>query len=423
MSEPIQSPKTNREWFDALKRIECPDSTPRTESPLVFDRGDLSRIWDTEGNEYIDFCAGFGALSLGHNSDVWKNTLQESVSNQRCLQGYGDVAPTTAKIELVQLLKNLSPPHLTHVSLSVTGGQAVETAIKTSQIVTGKAGVICFDHGYHGLDMGLLPYQNRNFFSEGLHQASSHTVFCDYNCDADRLATAFEELKNKGHSLAAILVEPILGRGGIVPAQPGFLEILREFASSHNALLIFDEVFTGCGRSGRMTFANHVPADLVCLGKALGGGMPISACLGTQDTLGAWQDSGGEARHTGTFFGHSFSCQHALETLKVISKPEFLSRTNSMFQICEEILADCGHFPINIRGAGMMIGIAGPESFGVHISEDLRNTLDDVRVFAIPSGTNGEVLSLSPALNVERDLFVKGCKRISQCIKSYFEMK
>jgi 4-aminobutyrate aminotransferase/(S)-3-amino-2-methylpropionate transaminase len=180
-------------------------------------------------------------------------------------------------------------------------------------------------------------------------------------------------------------------------------------------LLIFDEVFTGMGRIGSLTTAAEVLPDLSCFGKALGGGMPVSAVAGTLDAMSAWPESVGEAIHTGTFFGHPLSCAVAEATLSAVIEDGLCERSRSLGDWALHYLRTKLAGPVpqaQVRGKGLMIGIdLGPGARGIDIVEDLANQ----GVIVIPSGPNGRVVSITPALNIPEHLFQAGLDQVVAC--------
>jgi len=204
---------------------------------------------------------------------------------------------------------------------------------------------------------------------------------------------------------AALILEPIQGRSGVKPAPVAWLKAVQKIAAAAGALLIFDEVFTGIGRTGRLTFAGEVEADLVCFGKGLGGGFPISACVGRRAVMDAWPVSTGEALHTGTFFGHPLSCRIALATLQEIHSQGLAMRAallgRDALSYLQHELQDC--LPVkDVRGVGLMLAIEFHEKgHGAALMDKLRSR----GIIALCSGAFGESLSITPALTIEDDLF------------------
>jgi 4-aminobutyrate aminotransferase-like enzyme len=234
---------------------------------------------------------------------------------------------------------------------------------------------------------------------------------------------------NPAGAVGAILVEPMQGRGGIRIPQPEFMQGLREIATQHSLVLIADEIFTGFGRTGR-TFAvehSNVVPDLLCVGKALANGFPISACIGTPDVMNAWPDSDGEAIHTSTFLGNPLGCAMGVAALKEFSTKRLAQRAARLGEIwknrLEKALADHPNVA-EIRGAGLMIGIelvkdraslaAAPDLAGRAVTGCLQEGL-----LLLSGGGQRNVLTLTPPLTItERDL-EKAARILEGVLKSW----
>lgn len=408
----------NQTWIDRLKVVECQDSSfLAANPPLVFQSAGGSTVWDADDLPYIDLCAGFGVLALGHAHEVSRGVFKRhaALSGQAPLMhAMGDVYPSTKKIELMEALVGLLPEHLTKAALALTGGQAVELAVKTAILATKSTGFIVFQGAYHGLDLGLLPLVSREDFREPFAswQKRGNVVRLEYGCSAEALRAGIQQLKDAGVGFAGIIVEPVQGRAGVRIPPQGWLQLLKEQCVSENGLLIFDEIFTGLGRTGRVTFASEIKCDLLCLGKALGGGMPLSACVGTEKAMSAWPQNQGEAIHTGTFFGHPLSCEMALATLAYMKRENLFERSRV---VGEEVLAYLRdvfgpHEAVkDIRGEGLMMAIEFKEDgFGVRLMDALRSK----GVIALCSGEKGQCLSITPALTIDRPVLKEAIDRI-----------
>jgi acetylornithine/succinyldiaminopimelate/putrescine aminotransferase len=385
-----------------LKKHECPDSTFGSfDPPLVLDKALGSQIKTVSGNILIDLCAGFGVLALGHNHPRILSRLNrlETEDWPTVMHGMGDVYPSRAKVEFFELLKSILPEHLSLGSLALSGSQAIEIAIKSAILSSKKTGFLTVAGGYHGLDLGTLPLTaNLNFRApfEGYLRPTSVTIAP--GCDKGSISNAIRHLESIGAGFAGVVVEPIQGRAGVNPLDFEWIRQLGSMAKSHGGCLILDEVFCGLGRAGQMTFAEELDADITCLGKALGGGVPLSVCIGRESIMKAWPESQGEALHTGTFFGHPLGCELAIETLNAIVEMDLCKRSiylgSRIKSYCEDQLSAFG---ILIRGSGLMIGLDYQKSQrGVLVMDQLRKE----GVLALVSGARGECLSITPALNI-----------------------
>jgi acetylornithine/succinyldiaminopimelate/putrescine aminotransferase len=275
----------------------------------------------------------------------------------------------------------------------------VEAALKTAVLASGRSGILSFEGGYHGLGYGALLGQGiawfREPFSEQLARVTQRLPFPSSDEELEIFRTDLWKLD--ASEIGAVIVEPIQGRGGIVVPPNGFLKELRKWCDHCGAILIFDEIYTGFLRTGKM-FAcewEEVVPDLICLGKALAGGFPISVCIGKTEVMDAWPETHGEALHTSTFLGNPMGCAMALEAIRRYREPE----TVAMIHQASEFLAnalqslsdlDCTR---EIRGKGLMMGIE------INSSELAINAVKGLLqdgIFALPDGPDGDVIAFTP---------------------------
>ncbi len=415
---------TNEDWMQRLAKVECRDSSykPKT-SPLVFAKAKGSLVWDVEGKEYIDLCAGFGALPLGHNSSALMDVMKEHLGGLNPVEhAMGDVYPSNEKIRFLETLQKALPKIYTKGAVALSGGQCVEIALKTAMLATKKFGFIVFDDAYHGLDLGVLALTAREDFRGPFKPwiAGDHIVRVPYGAAEDNIISAIQELKAKCGGLAAIVAEPVQGRAGVSSAPKGWLQMLARVAHKFEGLLILDEVFTGFGRIGSITSADHVDADLLCFGKAIGGGFPISACFGKEDVMNAWPESPGEALHTGTFFGHPFAAAVGRRTIEMILSENLAARAQELGEktrgYLAERLAQVSDVEC-IRGQGLMTGIVlKTPGAGAKTMDDLRSQ----GLILLPSGSDARVISLTPALNIDETLWMKALDTLCSYLTKTF---
>ena len=408
----------NLDLINRLKAVECRDSTYRPlENPMVFAKAKGSLVWDADGKEYIDLCAGFGALPLGHASEALLAVTKEFSSERPMVEhAMGDVYPSEEKILFLETLKSMLPAKYALGAVALSGGQAVEIALKTAMLATKHSGFIVFDDAYHGLDLGILPLTAREDFRLPFQNwlIDGHVVRLPYGATKEEIEDAAKQLSHCG--LAAVVAEPIQGRAGVKLPPAGWLSMLADVTHAHKGLLILDEVFTGFGRIGKISTADTVDADISCFGKAIGGGFPISACFAKKEIMNAWPESTGEALHTGTFFGHSFSAAVGRRTLEEISRQNLSRRATHLGEKASAWLCDLiGHNPLvkDIRGQGLMIGVEfAKPGLAAKLMDDLRPR----GVIILPSGSKGETLSMTPALNIPEDVLRKSFEILAQSL-------
>lgn len=327
---------------------------------IVIARGNGSNVFDVDGNRYVDLAAGFGALLLGHRHPAILRAIE--LQSQRLFQALGDVYPSDAKIGLLDRLASLSPIPDTQIILGQSGADAITAALKTAQLYTSKSGLIAFTGSYHGLSHGPLAVSDlRPSYRVPFQSALEKDVsFVAYPCHAEELDRALGEVEGnlKKGTVGGLIVEPILGRGGAIVPPPGFLSGLIALARKYQALTIFDEIWTGLGRTGTFLALEEEGAvpDLICLGKGLGGGLPISACLGSKQVMACWSQAA-EVVHTSTFAGAPLSVATALAALDVLGRQGAMRQGAKTSAAWRAHLASVTGDRAILRGRGMMVGL------------------------------------------------------------------
>jgi len=390
------------------RNVTCQQPVP----PIFWERARASNVWDADGNRFVDLGAGFGVAAVGHAHP----RVTEAIARQLVVlpHAMGDVHPAVTKVELLEALASRFPGGGPARSvLGSSGSDAVEIALKTALLATGRAGIVAFEGAYHGLSFGALEGTSRNFFRErnasGLTGRASFARFGDAD-DALQAARAAKQ------PVGAVIVEPIQGRGGERVPPAGFLARLRTLCDQEGWLLIVDEVYTGFGRTGRLFACEHegVVPDLLCVGKALASGMPVAACVGRARVMDAWPPSQGEALHTQTFLGHPPGAAAALATLAVLEEEKLVDRAAELGEYAlARLRAGVGAGVREVRGRGLLLGIEcdSPERAARACSEALQRG-----VIVLPSGDDGRVLSITPPLSIERDVLEAALEILTECL-------
>jgi 4-aminobutyrate aminotransferase-like enzyme len=392
-----------------LRHVECPDTTYVSERfPVFWDRASGANVWDADGNRYVDLTAAFGVALAGHGHPAVAAAIV--AQGARLAHGMGDVHPTEIKVQVAEELAALAPGDLGVTLFGNSGSDAVEAALKTAALATGQPGVLAFEGAYHGLGHGALAATWRDDFRAPFRaQLNPHVVHVPYPASGrDAAAAALDRVDAAlaaNIQIGCVLVEPVLGRGGIVVPHPSFLAGLREICTRRGRLLICDEVLTGLGRTGRWFACEHagVVPDLLCAGKVLGGGLPLSACIGTPAVMAAWGSSNGEARHTFTHLGNPLACAAGLATLDVlhsVDAPALAVERGAALGAALEVLATyAGVGPPH--GLGLLWGV---DLVGADGTPDPRRAFEVVvgalqrGVFVLADGTDRNVLAFSPPL-------------------------
>ncbi|MGB5349202.1 MAG: aspartate aminotransferase family protein [Polyangiales bacterium] len=406
---PIPS-AVGRSWVERLAASECPALTTRRKrreertganhDPIVWVEAQGSNVVDSDGNRYVDLTAGFGVAFIGHRHPE----VVEAVKRQadRLLHALGDLHPSDVKIQLLEKLCALAPwPHA-RAMLSLSGADAVTAALKTAVMATEKTGVVAFEGSYHGLNYGPLAVSGfaKRFREPFLAQLQPDVHFAAWPSPDLGAEAALETLPKDWSGIGAVIVEPIQGRAGVRFPPPGFLEALGRACHENDALLIVDEIFTGVGRCGAWwrSVDEGLTPDLICAGKALGGGLPVSACIGREDVMRAWGDPHREAIHTGTFYGDPLGSAAALACLALIERDELAQRAVDRGEAFAAMLrAEQLTAVTEVRQAGMMLGL------------QLQGSLEALRVsrallergyLVLPAGAEAEVIQLAPPVTV-----------------------
>lgn len=427
-----------------LARYETRDVTWLADDfPVFWERGEGVNVWDADGNRFLDLTAGFAVASLGHGAAPLQNALRGQ--SEKILHVMGDVHPSGIKADLCEKLSQITFERwyagTGRTFLANSGSEAVEAALKTSLMYSGKPGVISFTGGYHGLGHGALETGGIEFFREpfrtqlGRFAAQVPYPAC-FRCAFDRSegfrlegdpfpncsSTCLEKITAQIESLitqreiGAILVEPIQGRGGEIVPPRDFLPLLRNICDEYKIILILDEIYTGFNRTGRLFACEHfeVVPDIICLGKGLTGGFPLSACVGRSDIMDAWPLSRGEALHTSTTLGNPLGCAMALASIDEHLKPEVQELARSCGRKLRQVLKGLRSPAIgNVRGVGAMLGVelVRPDGspFGALSGAIMRRGLQDGLIL-LGGGPAGNVLSFSPpfSLSDEEMAFLGG---------------
>jgi 4-aminobutyrate aminotransferase/(S)-3-amino-2-methylpropionate transaminase len=382
---------------------------------IVYASATGSNVLDVDGNRYVDLAGGFGALLLGHGHPHVLRVL--SIQSERLLQALGDVYPSDAKIALLERLARLFPAPNAKAIMAQSGSDALSAALKTAKLVTGRGGVLAFAGAYHGLGYGPLAACGlregyRLPFASELNQ---HVHFVPYPHDEASAAAALEQARRVVHDCGAVLIEPILGRGGIVIPPHGFLRQLAELARAAQTLLIADEVWTGLGRAGAWlsaTEAGIVP-DLICLGKGLGGGLPLSAVIGREEVMSSWRRDP-EVVHTSTFAGAPLAASAGIATLETLAREHLIERARELGARFGQTLTEAveGSGKLRVRGRGMMWGVdfaARPGS-----ASRLQQRLLERGYITSTGGGAREVLVLTPALNIDEGVLLRAAAIVAE---------
>jgi 4-aminobutyrate aminotransferase-like enzyme len=425
--------------------------------PIVWDRAKGVHVWDAEGRRYLDLTAAFGVAAAGHANPNVVRAGQRQMG--RLLHAMGDVHPHPLKARLARELSRITFERWLKGGTAKTifcssGFEAVEAALKTALLATGKRGVIGFKGGYHGLGYGALAVTHREHFRSRFREQ-----LCQFGCWVPFPSRALKGAGGKGNSkgrgvsasgepgpdlslvqdqlrrllrggkIGAVLVEPVQVRGGVQVPPVEFLPMLRRLCSEHGALLILDEIYTGFGRTGRWFACERaaVTPDLICLGKALAGGFPLSACVGRAELMdAAWPESTGEAIHTSTFLGHPVGCAMALAQIHEIARRDLVRKSRESGRYLLEMLAniDSGRSGLELRarGLGLLAGVEVLTAAGLPATTEalavVKSLLHGGFIF-LPEGEHANVIGFTPPLTISRSQMARAGRALAAALSGF----
>jgi 4-aminobutyrate aminotransferase-like enzyme len=377
--------------------------------PVFWERAHGATVTDVDGNRYLDLTSAFGVANIGHTNPAV--TAAVTAQAARLLHGMGDVHPTEVRARLLELLARITPGDLQKSYLSAGGAEAIEFARKTAFLATGKPRILAYTGAYHGLSLGTLEVigiaKFRDPFAPLIERRTTFLSFPngdDTTCESP-LADARRAL-DADPQIGAILLEPIQGRGGVIIPPAGFLRGLRALCDERGVLLILDEIYTGFGRTGAMFACERedVVPDLLCIGKAIAGGVPLAATIGSARVMDAWETNSGEALHTATFLGNPLACAAALATIETLESTGLIARTLSRASALEGRIRRCAararDGTIVVRGVGFLWALEFGE---VTRANELVVAALARGVILLQSGPTGSSVTIAPPLIIDDD--------------------
>ena len=354
---------------------------PKRDITLVEGRG--AEVRDDRGRRYIDCVAGIGVASIGHGNEAVAEAL---AAQARRLVTCPGIFYNDARARLLDKLASIGPPGLNRGFLCNSGAESVEAAIKFARLTTGRAGVVSAMRGFHGRTLGALSATHKKEYRQAFEPLVPGFSFVPFNRPA-KLRDAV------GEETAAVLIEPVQGEGGIRPASAEFLQAAREACDEAGALLVFDEIQTGFCRTGRMFACEHheVTPDMLCLAKAIAGGVPLGAVLANDRIRPP------PGKHGTTFGGNPLVCAAALAAIEFMQEERLDERAAALGARFRERFES--RLPKRVRAlrqVGLMIGVELRERCRPHI-----DVLAEEGVLALPAGTT--VIRLLPPLVITEE--------------------
>lgn len=367
--------------------------------PIVAVRGRGALLWDVNGKEYVDCMAGYGAAFLGHCNPKVVEAIKAQA--EKLLACHGSIY-LEARAELLTRLERIAPKGLRKVFLSNSGAEAVELALKAARKFTGRREIISMMRGFHGKTFGALSATWSPKYRASFEPLLPGVKFVPYG-RAEKVREAISE------KTAAVIVEPVQGEGGVYVAPEGYLAELREICDEHGALLIFDEIQTGFGRTGKLFAYEHwgVIPDMMCLAKAAGSGVPIGITLSREEILGSFT----VGEHSSTFSGNPLACVAASATIDVLVEGKLWERAEklgSLFKALLASLAEKYRVVREVRGLGLMLGV----EYRFDIL-DILNGLLERGVIALSSGT--KILRFLPPVAITEEQLKRVVEKLEEC--------
>lgn len=398
--------------------------------PICVERGRNAEVWDEQGKHYMDFVAGIGVLNVGHCHPAVVEAVKGQV--ETLMHSAFNALPHRGYLDVVKALDAFVPvSYPLSCMLTNSGAEATENALKVARAATGRQGVIAFDDGFHGRTLAALnlngkvkPYKNRLGTLPG---PVYHVPFPsrDSETDADQAMAAIErlfEVETPANEIAAIIIEPVQGEGGFRLLCADFAARLRALCDSHGIVLIFDEIQSGFGRTGKRFAFSYlgVEPDLLLMGKSMAAGLPLAALAGKSEFMNALPKGG----LGGTYSGNAVACAAALAVMELMGEQNLArlgkAQETLILDTCRK-WSDSGRYPMlgGVSGVGAMRGIVFKDTANATGAEHLTALLAAGReqgVLLMPSGRRRNVLRLLAPLTTEPEIMKEGLARLERAL-------
>lgn len=372
-----------------------------TDFPMSLEivKAEGSFMYDTEGKSYLDLISGISVSNIGHRHPKVVQAIKDQVDKYMHLMVYGEYIQTP-QVQLATKITEQLHSKLDSVYFVSSGSEAIEGAMKLAKRASGRPEIIYMNNAYHGSTQGALSVIGSEEFKRGYRPLIPMNHSIDFNDTSQ-----FNKIST---NTAAVLVEPVQGEAGYHPPKEGYLQALRKRCNETGTLLIFDEIQTGFGRTGKLFAHQHygVVPDIITIAKGMGGGMPIGAFVASQDLMAHLKENP-ILGHITTFGGHPVSCAAALANLEVILEEKLTSGVEAKSQLFKKLLVH--DRIIEVRGKGLMLAVQ-------------LDTFDNVQKVIEHCLANGVVtdwflfcdnaLRLSPPLNISEEDIRMACRVI-----------
>jgi len=415
----------SRALADVLACYEAPGVTYLAgDYPVFWARAEGALVWDVDGNRYLDLTSAFGVAATGHTNAAVAGAI--AAQARALIHGMGDVHPTEVRTRLLRRLAEIAPGDLTKTYLATSGAEAVEFALKTALLATKKPRVLAYHGAYHGLSLGALEISGiEKFRSPFAPLVADRATFLPYPRADERIEDALaaaQRALEADRDLGAIVVEPVQGRGGVLVPPDGFLPALRALCDERGLLLIVDEIYTGFGRTGTMFACERegVVPDLLCIGKAIAGGVPLAATIGTARVMDAWPRSTGEALHTSTFLGNPLTCAAAIANLHQFAQLDLAAQVRGRERrLGDPLRALTRSVSVrDVRGRGFLwaVEFADAAVAGRVVVAGLA-----LGIILLQSGPTGTSITLAPPLTIEDEQLARALALFERAVRTVEE--
>lgn len=395
--------QVTRATFD---EVMVPNYAPSAIIPV---RGEGSRVWDKEGKEYIDFAGGIAVTALGHSHPTLVNVMREQAGQ---LWHLANVMTNEPALRLAKKLTEKT--FADRVFFANSGAEANEAAFKLARRYSfdhfgpEKHEIIAFNKSFHGRTLFTVSVGGQAKYKEGFEPTPGGIKHCDYN-DIEQLKAIISD------KTCAVVMEPIQGEGGVIPADKEFAKQVRELCDQHNALLVFDEVQSGVGRTGTLYAYEQlgVKPDVLTTAKALGNGFPVGAMLATEKAA----KSLAFGTHGSTYGGNPMACSIAEAVIDIVDTPDVLSgiqERHEMFVAGLKAINEKHNVFKDIRGMGLLIGAEVVDALAGKAGTFITAAAEE-GLFVLVAGPN--VLRLAPSLVIPKEDIAEGLSRLERAIE------
>ncbi len=407
-------------------------------TPIAIEKASGAAVTDVDGNVLLDFAGGIGTLAVGHCPPQVVSAIQQQA--EQLIHLCAIVGTYEPFVEVAEQLNRLTPGDFAKKTVLLnSGAEALETAVKISRSATGRAAIVVFEGAYHGrTNMTLAMTSKYGLFKKGFGPFAPEVYRLPFPNVYRRPAGMSEEayiddciarLDNAmvaqvdPSAVAAIVIEPVQGEGGFIAAPPRFLRRIRELCDEHGIVMVADEVQCGFGRTGKLFAVEHygIVPDLTCMAKSLAAGMPLAAVTGRAEIMDGPHPGG----LGGTYSGNPLACVAAVEAIKMISDPAFLTRAEQVGQrIREHLLALQAEVPLigDVRGLGAMILaelVTDRSQKTPAVQETLDVTLEALQrgVICIRAGLYSNCIRFLPPLNIPDAQLDEGMAVVGEALR------